>query len=196
MEPCGLIFDLDGTLADTMPVHYEAWIDTLNPLGLALDEDRFYALGGKPTVVVAQLLIDEAGLALDAEQLTLEKENRYLERLAEVRQIEPIVAVAREFRGRMPMAVATGAMRSVAEQTLDLIGLRDWFGALVTSDDVTKHKPDPEIFLASARALGVDPRCCRVYEDADLGLEAARRAGMQAFDVRTVYKPRRVSPRS
>ena len=76
MEPRGLIFDLDGTLADTMPVHYESWVDTLEPLGLTLDEDRFYALGGKPTVVVAQLLIDEAGLKLDAMELTREKESQ------------------------------------------------------------------------------------------------------------------------
>ena len=93
------------------------------------------------------------------------------------------------------MAVATGALRHVAEQTLRLIGMSDWFDALVTSNDVTKHKPDPEIFLESARRIGVAPQYCRVYEDANLGLEAARRAGMDSIDVRTVYRPRRVTAR-
>ena len=93
------------------------------------------------------------------------------------------------------MAVATGALRDVAEQTLRLIGMSDWFDALVTSKGVTNQKPDPEIFLESARRIGVAPQFCRVYEDADLGLEAARRAGMHSLDVRTVYRPRRVSAR-
>jgi len=195
MELRGLIFDCDGTLVDTMPAHLEAWLETLGSFGLSLDEDRFYAMGGWPTKTVAKTLFDEAGIPIDLDEITLHKESLYLKRLADVTLIEPIVRIAREYRGKIPMAVATGATRNVCERTLDLVGIRDWFDTLVTSDDVSRHKPEPDIFLEAARRIGAAPANCRVYEDADPGIEAARRAGMEYVDVRTLYRPRRVTPR-
>jgi beta-phosphoglucomutase family hydrolase len=195
MEPAGLIFDCDGTLADTMPLHYEAWIETLAEFKLTFDEDRFYSWGGWPTRTVAKTLADEAGLVLDLEQFTIEKENRFLKLLDRVTPIEPVLAVAREARGRLPLAVATGATSDVCEQILHTIGIRDWFGALVGAEHVTKHKPEPDVFLEAARLIGVDPARCRVYEDADPGIEAARRAGMECIDVRQWHVPRRVTAR-
>ncbi|MCE9604552.1 MAG: HAD-IA family hydrolase [Planctomycetia bacterium] len=194
MELRGLIFDCDGTLVDTMPAHLEAWLETLADFNLTLDEDRFYAMGGWPTKTVAKALFDEAGIPIDVDEIALHKETLYLKRLADVTLIEPIVSIAREYRGKLPMAVATGASRSVCERTLNIVGIRDWFDVLVTSDDVTRHKPEPDIFLESARKIGVQPANCRVYEDADPGIEAARRAGMEFVDVRTIYRPRRVTP--
>jgi len=195
MEPAGLIFDCDGTLADTMPLHYEAWIATLEHYRLTLDEDRFYALGGWPTRSVAELLIVESHLTADPVRLADRKEALFLTMLDRVTPIEPIVAVARAHRGVLPMAVATGGTSDVCEKILRTIGIRDWFGALVAADHVAKHKPEPDVFLESARQIGVEPARCRVYEDADPGIEAARRAGMEYVDVRTLYTPRRVSPR-
>jgi beta-phosphoglucomutase family hydrolase len=194
MELRGLIFDCDGTLVDTMPAHLEAWLETLGAFGLSLDEDRFYAMGGWPTKTVAKTLFDEAGMPIDVDEITLHKESLYLKRLADVTLIEPIVSIAREYRGKIPMAVATGATRNVCQRTLDLVGIRDWFDTLVTADDVPKHKPEPDIFLEAARRIGVAPANCRVYEDADPGIEAAKRAGMEYVDVRTLYRPRRVTP--
>ncbi len=189
-----IIFDCDGTLADTMPAHYEAWIAILDRYGLEMSEDRFYALGGWPTRRVADLLIAESGRQIDAAKLSHEKEELFSETLHLVRPIEPVVEVARRERGRLPIAVATGAVRLICERILRQIGLPGWFDAIVSSEDVERHKPSPDIFLEAARRLGVEPLRCQVYEDTDPGVEAARRAGMQYVDVRELHTPRRVTP--
>jgi beta-phosphoglucomutase family hydrolase len=189
----GIIFDCDGTLADTMPAHYEAWMATLAGRGLEMSEDRFYALGGWPTRRVAELLIAESARPLDAVQLSHEKELRFRQALHLVEPIEPVVEVVRRYRGKLPLAVATGAERSICEQILHQIGLPNWFDAIVSADDVEHHKPAPDVFREAARRLGVEPRFCLVFEDTDPGLEAARRACMDAIDVRDFHTPRRVT---
>src|SRR5690349_10100421 len=113
MEPAGLIFDCDGTLADTMPLHYEAWIATLDEFKLQLDEDRFYALGGWPSRSVAELLVVESHLTADPTIIANRKEARFIKMLDRVTPIEPIIAEARAARGRLPMAVATGATSDI-----------------------------------------------------------------------------------
>jgi HAD superfamily hydrolase (TIGR01509 family) len=110
-----------------------------------------------------------------------------------VAPINPVVKVVREFHGRLPMAVATGAIRDVCQRILTHIGIVDCFDTIVSSDDVARHKPSPDIFLEAARRLGVRPEACRVYEDTDPGIEAARRAGMEYIDVRSWHTPRRVT---
>ena len=193
MDIRGIIFACDGTLADTMPPHYEAWVETLARHGLTLDEDRFYAMGGWPTLKVARHLIAESGRPIDAEALSRDKEAAFERRIDEVRPIEPVVAAVREHRGVLPMAVATSGVRPVCERILDAIRLRDVFDTVVTCEDVTRHKPEPDVFLEAARRIGVAPASCLVYEDTDPGVEAARRAGMRCVDVRTLFTPRRVS---
>jgi beta-phosphoglucomutase family hydrolase len=189
----GIIFDLDGTLADTMPSHYEAWSVILERYGLEMSEDRFYALGGWPSEKVAGLLIGESGRTIDAAKLAEEKESLFAESLHLVRPIPHTKDVAREHRGRIPMAIATGATLDIAERVLHQIAIRDWFDVLVSADQVERHKPEPDVFLEAARRIGVEPQHCLVYEDTDPGLEAARRAGMAHVDVRDFYTPRRVT---
>jgi len=193
MDIKGIIFDCDGTLADTMPPHYEAWVTTLDSYGLALEEDRFYAMGGWPTAKVAEVIIGESGQALDAQSMGDTKEATFERSLHLVEPIGPVVDIVREHVGKLPLAVATGGTRSICERILKHIGLFDCFDAIVTADDVEHHKPAPDVFLEAARRLGVEPAHCRVYEDTDPGVEAARRAGMECVDVRTFYSPRRVS---
>lgn len=192
-EVRGIIFDLDGTLADTMPSHYEAWSVILQRYGLEMSEDRFYALGGWPTHRVADLLIGESGRSLDAQQISIEKESLFAETLHLVRPIEHTTSVARQHRGSIPLAVATGATRDICELILNQLEIHDWFDAVVSADEVEHHKPNPDVFLEAARRLVVEPRYCVVYEDTDPGLEAARRAGMAHIDVREFYTPRRVT---
>jgi beta-phosphoglucomutase family hydrolase len=189
----GIIFDLDGTLADTMPAHYEAWQEILRQYSLEMSEDRFYALGGWPTKKVADLLIAESGRTIDSERLSHEKESLFEETLHLVEPIGPVTDVVREHHGRLKLAVATGATRPIAEQVLRQIGIRDCFEAIVCSEDVPRHKPEPDVFLEAARRIEIEPRYCVVYEDTNPGLEAARRAGMRHVDVRQFYTPRRVT---
>jgi HAD superfamily hydrolase (TIGR01509 family) len=188
------IFDLDGTLADTMPVHYRVWTELAPRYGLTFPEERFYSMGGVPTVKIAAILAAEQGLPIDAVALAREKEATVLLRVAEVLPIEPVVEIARAARAAgQPIAIASGGSRAMVERTLRQIGLFDWFPVVVTAEDTTRHKPEPDVFLEAARRLGVAPERCTVYEDTDLGLEAARRAGMRGVDVRPLYVQRRLT---
>jgi beta-phosphoglucomutase family hydrolase len=187
------IFDLDGTLADTMPAHFGAWTKVAQRYGLTFPEARFYSLGGVPTAKIAALLIAEAGLALDASLVAREKEQAYVDAIfggaAAIRPIEAVVAIARQRRSEGPMAIASGSVRRLVDRTLAALGIADWFAAVVTAEDTPRHKPEPDVFLEAARRLGAAPARCTVYEDTDIGLEAARRAGMQVVDVRPLIAP-------
>jgi HAD superfamily hydrolase (TIGR01509 family) len=192
------IFDLDGTLADTMPVHYRAWIEVAARHGLSFPEDRFYALGGMPTRNIAALLAGEQGIVLDPATVAQEKEQAFLRRFGEVRPIEQVVEIARRRRAAGDLvAVASGGSRAIVDRTLGQIGLGDgFFSVVVAAEDTVRHKPEPDVFLEAARRLGVEPAACTVYEDTDLGLEAARRAGMRGVDVRELHTPERVTARA
>lgn len=179
-----LIFDCDGTLADTMPAHYLAWVEILRPHGVSFPEERFYAMGGMPTGLILERLFSEVGKVPDVELLTRQKEEAFIARASEIRPVEKVLAIARAARGRLPMAVASGGHRHMVEMTLRRLGILDWFAAVVAAEDTAKHKPEPDVFLEAARRLRVAAADCTVYEDTDLGLEAARRAGMRFVDVR------------
>ncbi len=182
------IFDLDGTLADTMPSHYVAWTKVAARHGLTFPEARFYSLGGVPTAKIAGMLITEAGLTLDPQVIALEKEQTYYDGLGPggIVAIAPVVALARSHRERNegPLAVASGSVRRLVTRTLAALGITDWFAAVVAAEDTARHKPEPDVFLEAARRMNADPAACTVYEDTDIGLDAARRAGMRPVDVR------------
>lgn len=188
MEIRGIIFDCDGTLVDSMPPHYVAWVATLKRYGLELSEERFYALGGWPTQRVAELVISESGKPLDAILISHEKEAAFRDAIHLVRPIEPVVSVVKEHWGKIPLAVATGGVRHICEQLLRQAELFEYFQAIVTCEEVRRHKPAPDVFLEAARRIQVEPRHCLVYEDTDPGIEAARSAGMSFVDVRELRK--------
>ncbi|MDX1951735.1 MAG: beta-phosphoglucomutase family hydrolase [Verrucomicrobiota bacterium] len=180
----GLIFDCDGTLADTMPLHWIAWQRIAARHQLHFPEDRFYAMGGVPTRDILKMLCEEQGRQLDCLAVAKEKEEEYLPMLAHTQPVESVVAIARENHGRLPMAVASGGMKHVITQVLEKLGIRHYFQAIVTSEDVTRQKPAPDIFLEAARRIGVPPQHCRAFEDTDLGIQAILAAGMEAVDIR------------
>jgi beta-phosphoglucomutase family hydrolase len=180
----GLIFDCDGTLADTMPLHWRAWQAVLQRHRFRFTEERFYSLGGIPSRDILSRLSSEQGIPIDSLAVSREKESEYLPLIAQVEPVNAVVGIAREHHGKRPLAVASGGLRRTIEQVLNHLGIRHLFQAVVTSEDVQRQKPAPDIFLEAARRIGVPPRFCRAYEDTDLGLEAIRAAGMEAVDVR------------
>jgi len=184
----GLVFDCDGTIADTMPLHYEAWVAALDEHRVDFPEAMFYELAGVPTARIIEILNERHGHAMPVQETADRKEDLYQRLLPRVVPIEPVVVLVKEHAGRLPMAVATGATQAICRKTLGSLGLLEYFQAIVTADDVTHGKPAPDIFLESARRLGVPPASCYAFEDADLGLKAARAAGMTAIDIRPMHQ--------
>ena len=180
----GIVFDCDGTLADTMPLHWRAWQVITLKHKLHFPEDRFYLLGGVPSRDILKMLAEEQGVTLDHIAVGHEKENAYLPFLPEVQPIHAVVEIARAHHGKIPMAVASGGTEIIINQVLEHLKIRHLFDAVVTSEMVKNQKPAPDIFLEAARRIGVEPQFCRGYEDTDLGMQAIRDAGMEAVDVR------------
>ena len=183
-EPKGLIFDCDGTLADTMPLHWHAWQMVTRRHDLHFPEDRFYSLGGVPSRDILKMLAAEQGRSLDHIAIAHEKENAYLPLLVQAEPIHAVVEIAQANFGKIPLAVASGGTQPIIVEVLNHLKIRHLFDAVVTSEMVKHQKPAPDIFLEAARRIGVAPKCCRAYEDTDLGLTAIRAAGMDAVDVR------------
>lgn len=191
MPPAGtnaLIFDCDGTLADTMPTHYSAWTWMLDQFGIPFPEEKFYDFAGKPTELIIKLLAEETRVVVhDIAAMSRLKEQRYVESIDAVKPIQVVLDIATRHRDRLPMAVASGGEGYVVARTLNVIGVGDWFKVVVAAEDTQRHKPEPDVFLEAARRLDVDPTGCVVFEDSDLGLLAAERAGMMGVDVRPWY---------
>jgi HAD superfamily hydrolase (TIGR01509 family) len=180
-----VIFDCDGTLVDSMPAHFEAWCEALALYGAGgvFKEDVFLAMGGRPTRDIVVELNDEYDLRLDPEAVAFAKREAFLKRLNTVTLIDEVAAFAESLRGKVPMAVASGGSRMVVEKTLRIVGVSDWFDEVITADDVVEGKPAPDIFIKSARLLGVSPSKCLALEDAPAGILAAQRAGMQVIAI-------------
>jgi beta-phosphoglucomutase family hydrolase len=179
-EFAGYIFDCDGTLADTMGLHYQAWVAALTPYGCDFPEELFYSLGGMPAVAVIEFLNERNGLSVPPVETALHKESLYEELIPQVRAIEPVVDFVYKVAGKAPLAVGSGGLRHIVIATLEALGLREYFQAVVASEDVVHGKPAPDTYLEAARRLGVDPARCLVFEDTPLGISAATAAGMQS----------------
>jgi beta-phosphoglucomutase family hydrolase len=183
----GLIFDCDGTLADTMPMHWRAWQMITQRHELHFPEDRFYSLGGVPSRDILKMLAEEQGRSLDHIAVAREKEEVYLPLMVTIEPIHAVVEIAKTNFGKIPMAVASGGTLPIIIGVLEHLKIRHLFAAVVTSEMVKNQKPAPDIFLEAARRIGVDPKFCRAYEDTELGMQAIRAAGMDAVDVRKMH---------
>jgi HAD superfamily hydrolase (TIGR01509 family) len=178
----GYIFDCDGTLADSMPVHYGAWADTVQKYGGQIPEELFYNLGGWPSRKMVEHLNKLFGTSLDPDLIASEKEQLYLQRIDTIRPIPEVADFARQVAAFAKISVASGGILPVVTKTLEAIGIP--FSVIVTSEQVKQGKPFPDMFLEAARRMGVEPSACLVLEDSPAGFEAAIAAGMDYVVVR------------
>jgi beta-phosphoglucomutase-like phosphatase (HAD superfamily) len=185
----GLIFDLDGTLADTMPYHFESWKKACLKYGADINSDFLRKHTGSPGWFIASEIINKCNLkdCVSIEQIMDVKLKEFFKVQHFVKPIDPVVNIVKKYYGKMPMSIGTGGHREAVERTLEFTGLHEYFDIIVTANDVDNFKPHPETFLRCAELMKVDPAHIEVFEDGDLGLEAARMAGMTATDVRSWY---------
>jgi len=183
----GYIFDCDGTLADSMVVHHRAWLAALAAHGATFDFDweLFTSRAGMSVPNTVRELNSQFGLSLDPDGVTRSQRDEYQRFLPTVQPIIEVVELARQVASSSPVSVASGGERDIIERTLELLDLRQTFPIVVTAQDVTHGKPAPDMFLLAAERMGVRPEDCVVFEDAVLGLEAAKRAGMASVLVRS-----------
>jgi HAD superfamily hydrolase (TIGR01509 family) len=177
------LFDCDGTIADSMPLHYIAWKKALAEWNCTFDERLFYALGGTPVAEIVSMLNERQGLNMPLEGVSLRKEQLYMEQLPHLKTIPEVVEHIKAQHGRIPFAVVSGSTRDSVTASLGSLQLLDKFEALVCAGDYQKSKPDPEAFLLGAAKLGVAPAACLVFEDTDMGIQAATSAGMASVKV-------------
>ncbi len=182
----GYIFDCDGTLADSMVVHHRAWLAALAAHGATFEFDweLFTSRAGMTLSNTVRELNAQFGLTLDPEAVTTSQRLEYERFLSTVKPITDVVELALSVAGSRPVSVASGGERNIVRRTLELIGLGQTFPVVITAEDVTHGKPAPDMFLLAAERMGVAPADCVVFEDAVLGLEAAKRAGMASVLVR------------
>ena len=179
-----LIFDIDGTLVDTMEIHYKAWEKMFALQGFNYPREVFYELAGIPTYKIVPILNERYNLKLDPEETMNEKEKYFMELFGAVKEIKVVSDIARKYHGILPMSLGTGGRKDIAQMTMETVGLSKYFDIMVAAEDVIHHKPAPDTFLKCAELMGVEPQFCQVFEDGELGLQAARTAGMIATDVR------------
>lgn len=177
------LFDCDGTIADSMPLHYKAWKRALAEWNCTYDEALFYAWGGKPVRQIIADLNQMHGLEMPVDAVAKRKEAFYHEQLPELQAIPAVVEHVHAQHGRIPLAIVSGSRRASVVGSLTALGLLEKFDTLVCAEDYTHGKPAPDCFLLAAERLGVPPSACLVFEDTDLGIEAATAAGMPSVRV-------------
>ncbi len=182
-----LIFDLDGTLADTMPVHFLAYKKVLIDYGIEFTPELFGTLAGIPAHGTIQKLNEMYNTEMDPVETGHVKELEYEKLMHNMKPVEPVIEVVKEYHGKIPMAVGTGGYKRLAWKSLEILGLESYFDILVASEDVQQAKPHPETFLKCAERLNVPPQFCQVFEDGYLGIQAAEAAGMMATLVTDYY---------
>lgn len=184
----GLIFDLDGTIANTMPNHFKAWRHAVSPYGIDFNKELFLSLTGMSKISTIIKLNELFGTTMNPKKVGKSKDQFFKTLVQETKEIEVVANVIRKFHNKLPMAIGTGSTTGGAKQTLEITGMQQYFNIVITSDDVVQGKPHPETFLKCADLMQVNPKECIVFEDGELGMQAARSAGMMIIDVNDYFK--------
>jgi HAD superfamily hydrolase (TIGR01509 family) len=177
------LFDCDGTIVDSMPLHYIAWKTALAEWNCPFPEELFYSWGGKPVDEIISTLNVMNGLHMPVKQVGIRKEDLYFDLLPRLKAIPEVVEHIEAQQGRIPFAVVSGGRRNSVVRSLTAVNLLDRFQTIVGAEEYTKSKPAPDAFLIAAARLCVAPADCLVFEDTDLGIQAATAAGMASVRV-------------
>jgi beta-phosphoglucomutase family hydrolase len=172
------LFDCDGTIVDSMPLHYIAWKKALGEWNCIFEEKLFYAWGGRPVKEIIAALNQMQGLEMPVDAIARRKESLYFELEHQLKAIPEVIEHIEAKHGHIPLAVVSGSRRNSVTHSLSALGLMDKFDVLVCAEDYARGKPAPDCFLTAAQRLGVEPENCLVFEDTDMGIEAATAAGM------------------
>jgi len=184
------IFDCDGTLVDSMPLHYIAWVEALkrHEAPFEFTEEEFYAHAGIKEQDVVKILNVKHGTNIDPVSVDELKMEIFRERIPEVQTVGPVAEFAKSLYGRFPMAVASGSEEPTVRGCLEATGLIHLFETIITPKLVKQGKPAPDMFLLAAERMGIAPSECLVLEDGNSGLEAAKAAGMQAVFIPRILR--------
>jgi HAD superfamily hydrolase (TIGR01509 family) len=177
------LFDCDGTIVDSMPLHYVAWKTALAEWNCSFDEDLFYSWGGKPVDEIIATLNTMQSLTMPIETVATRKESMYYDSLPALSAIAEVVEHIDAQHGKIPFAVVSGGRRDSVVRSLRAVNLLDKFDLIVAAEDYVHSKPAPDAFLLAAKSLGIPPAECLVFEDTDLGIQAATAAGMASIRV-------------
>jgi HAD superfamily hydrolase (TIGR01509 family) len=177
------LFDCDGTIVNSMPLHLLAWQKALAPYGAEYPAELFWAQGGLPTRQIVANLNQEYGLNMPVEETAHAKELLYFELLPQLTAVPEVLAQIEADHGRIPFAVVSGSIRESVVKSLEILGLLEKFDVLVCAGDYQRGKPAPDPFLMAAQKLNVPPEQCLVFEDTDLGIQSATAAGMQSVRI-------------
>lgn len=183
----GYVFDCDGTLVDSMPLHFVAWVESFRrhnaPYADAFTEEFFYTQAGISEVDTVKSLNAQYGAEVDPHSVMRVKMEIFYERLPEIKEVGPVAEIARQLHGNKPIAVASGSEEETVRKCLAATGLLPLFDVIITPKDVKRGKPAPDMFLLAAERLGVNPARCLVFEDGQSGIQGARAAGMDVVFV-------------
>ena len=179
-----LIFDLDGTLSDSLPVHIASWHAICSILKCSFDERIIVEMTGAPTIKIAERVKRDQGLDISADEIVRMKQHEFRKNINRIKPHDAIISLMKRSHGKIPMAVGTGSSRTSTMLQMKELMIDQYFDFIVTADDVSRHKPEPETFLKCAELMKVDPEYCQVFEDGELGMQAAKTAGMLLTDVR------------
>ena len=179
-----LIFDCDGTLVDSMPLHMKAWEKSFQFFNQNFDHDYLYSLKGMKELEIIGLYNEKFGTKINAKGMVAKKHEYFLENIYSVKPIEEVVDIAKKYFNKLPLAIVSGSAKNIVEKELEVVGILHLFQIILTGSDLFKPKPSPDIFFAAAESVNVLPERCLVFEDADSGIEAAEKAGMKTIDVR------------
>ena len=179
-----LIFDLDGTLSDSLPVHLASWHAVCERLNCTFDERIMVEMTGAPTLLFAERIVREQKLQIKPEELVVLKQQEFWQKINRIKPHDAVIDLMKKAHGTMPMSIGTGASRMSAMLQMRELEIDHLFDFIVTADDVDRHKPEPDTFLKCAELMNVEPEFCQVFEDGELGMQAAQTAGMLLTDVR------------